>query len=146
MKDNFLNNFEGLNVLVTGADGFVSSHLCEALIKNNANVTALLKRNSSGIFKNIDQFKEKLIVRWGDTQDLSLLHDMTKETDLIFEHDQVDVYGLMRSKKRKIITGVGYTTDKRQTVFFDKWRENLQRNLESDFLNWRARRYGSPVP
>ncbi len=84
MKDNSLNNFEGLNVLVTGADGFVSSHLCEALIKNNANVTALLKRNSSGIFKNIDQFKEKLIVRWGDTQDLSLLHDMTKETDLIY--------------------------------------------------------------
>ena len=84
MKKNFLKKFDGLDVLVTGADGFVSSHLCEALIKNNANVTALLKRNSSGIFKNLDQFKDILNIRGGDTQDLSLLHDMTKETDLIY--------------------------------------------------------------
>ena len=50
---------------------------------------------------------------------------------MIFEHDEVDVYGLMSSKKRKVITGVSYTTDKRQIHFFDKWRENLQSTLES---------------
>jgi dipeptidyl aminopeptidase/acylaminoacyl peptidase len=54
-----------------------------------------------------------------------------KEEELIFEHDEVDVYGLMRSKKRKVITGVSYTTDKRQMKFFDKWRENIQNRLES---------------
>ena len=54
-----------------------------------------------------------------------------KEGDLIFEHNEVDVYGLMRSKKRKVITGVSYTTDKRQIHFFDEWRENLQGKLES---------------
>ena len=53
-----------------------------------------------------------------------------KETDLIFQHDEVDVYGLMRSEKRKIITGVTYTTDKRQIKFFDEQREKLQNNLE----------------
>ncbi len=50
---------------------------------------------------------------------------------MIFEHNEVDVYGLMGSKKRKVITGVSYTTDKRQMHFFDEWRESLQNTLES---------------
>ena len=57
--------------------------------------------------------------------------DTAKEEELIFENDQVDVSGLMRSKKRKIITGVSYTTDKRQIHFFDSWREDIQNKLES---------------
>ncbi len=57
--------------------------------------------------------------------------NQAKEYELIFENDEVDVYGLMRSKKRKKITGVSYTTDKRQTHFFDEWRESLQKKLES---------------
>ena len=55
----------------------------------------------------------------------------SKESDLIFEHKEVDVHNLMRSKKRKIITGVSYSTDKRQMHFFDEWRENIQEKLES---------------
>ena len=51
-----------------------------------------------------------------------------KENKLIFEHPDVDVYSLMRSKKRKIITGVIYTTDKTQRVFFDSERELIQKN------------------
>ena len=54
-----------------------------------------------------------------------------KEGTLVFEHPEVDVYGLMRSKKRKVITGVSYTTAKREIKFFDKWREKVQINLES---------------
>lgn len=73
-----------LSILVTGADGFVSSHLCEFLSSQNANITALIKRNSAGIFKNIDVIKNKIKVRWGDTQDLSLLIEITKNTDIIF--------------------------------------------------------------
>ena len=57
--------------------------------------------------------------------------DTAKEGELIFEHNEVDVNGLMRSKKRKVITGVTYTIDKRQIHFFDKWRKNLQKKLES---------------
>ncbi|MAJ44635.1 MAG: S9 family peptidase [Candidatus Marinimicrobia bacterium] len=55
----------------------------------------------------------------------------SKESDLIFEHNEVDVYNLMKSKKRKIITGVSYSTDKRQMYFFDEWRESIQKKLES---------------
>ena len=57
--------------------------------------------------------------------------DTAKEGEMIFENNEVDVYGLMRSKKRKKITGVSYTTDKRQMHFFDDWRESIQTTLES---------------
>ena len=52
------------------------------------------------------------------------------ETDLIFEHPDVDVYGLMKSKKRKILTGVSYYTDKQNYKFYDSWRRDLQNSLE----------------
>ncbi|MFH1845348.1 MAG: S9 family peptidase [bacterium] len=50
--------------------------------------------------------------------------------DLIYEHDQVDVSNLIDSEKRKIITGVSFTTDKRQYHWFDEWRGNLQATIE----------------
>ena len=57
--------------------------------------------------------------------------DKAKEGELIFEHDQVDVSGLMYSKKRKVLTGVSYTVKKSDMVFFDDWREDIQQKLES---------------
>jgi dipeptidyl aminopeptidase/acylaminoacyl peptidase len=49
----------------------------------------------------------------------------------IFEHDEVDVSSLLRSKLRQKILGVRYTTDKSRYHFFDKEREDLQKFLES---------------
>ena len=54
-----------------------------------------------------------------------------KEGKLIFENDEVDVSGLMYSRKRKVLTGVNYTVAKREMVFFDDWRGNIQKKLES---------------
>ncbi len=56
--------------------------------------------------------------------------DKDKELEVIFEHPQVDVSSLLRSKKRKVITGVTYVTDKRHYHFFDERRKQLQKNLE----------------
>jgi len=53
-----------------------------------------------------------------------------EEGEIIFEHDEVDVSGLMYSRKRKVITGVSYTVAKSEMVFFDTWRENIQKKLE----------------
>jgi len=49
---------------------------------------------------------------------------------LIYEHPEVDVSGLLRSNKRKKITGVVYIVDRRYYHFFDQEREQLQRDLE----------------
>src|SRR5690606_27385394 len=40
------HDYDGINVLVTGADGFIVSHLVETLVARGANVTALAMYNS----------------------------------------------------------------------------------------------------
>lgn len=79
-----MKSYNGLNVLITGADGFVASHLCEYLYSKKANVTGLLKRNSGGIFKNLDDIKSKITIKWGDAQDPSLISEITKDVDIVF--------------------------------------------------------------
>ena len=59
--------------------------------------------------------------------------ETNKTLDLIFAHDEVDAGGLMHSKKRKVITGVRYTTDRRHYKFFDSEREELQKKLDEFF-------------
>ncbi len=56
--------------------------------------------------------------------------EKAERLDLVFEHPEVDVATLLRSKKRKIITGVSFYTDKRQYHFFDPERQRLQEDLE----------------
>lgn len=84
MKNEPKTKYSNLDVIITGADGFVGSHLCEFLIKAGANVTALIRRNSAGTFKNIDSFKDKLKIRWGDASDLSIVLEACKNKDIIF--------------------------------------------------------------
>ncbi len=95
-------------------------------------LTTNFKESVSPIYFTFDN--QSLYVSSNRGRDKSAIYkfdfNTAKETDLIFEHDEVDVYGLMRSEKRKIITGVTYTTHKRQIEFFDQWRENLQKKLE----------------
>ena len=56
-----------------------------------------------------------------------------KEISTLFEHPEVDVSTVLRSRKRKVITGVAYETDKSHYQFFDKQREELQNKLEIRF-------------
>jgi dTDP-glucose 4,6-dehydratase len=79
-----MKTFSEKTILVTGADGFIASHLCEHLVSKNAKVIALLRRNSGGIFKNLNEIKKSVKIKWGDTQDLSLLIDTTKNVDVIY--------------------------------------------------------------
>jgi len=53
-----------------------------------------------------------------------------KLLNLIYEHPEVDVDHILRSKARKVLTGVAYTTDKTHFEFFDEQRGKLQENLD----------------
>ncbi|HHE55819.1 MAG TPA: S9 family peptidase [Caldithrix abyssi] len=53
-----------------------------------------------------------------------------RETEVIYKHPEVDVAGVMYSKKRKVVTGASYITDRQRYVFFDDQRRQLQTELE----------------
>ncbi len=59
--------------------------------------------------------------------------EANKTLDLVFEHPEVDVGSILHSKKRKIITGVTYVTDRGHYHFFDEDRAELQKTLTSFF-------------
>ena len=99
----------------------------------NAILTTDFKVSVSPLFFTFDN--KNLYVASNRGRDKSAIFefniDNAEEGKLIFEHDKVDVGGLMYSKKRKILTGVNYTVAKGETVFFDDWREGIQQKLES---------------
>ncbi len=53
-----------------------------------------------------------------------------KNVNLIYEHPEVDVAVLLKSDKRKKVTGIAYITDRRHYEFFDEDRKQLQDDLE----------------
>ena len=75
---------KGCKVLVTGADGFIPSFVCDRLVELGANVTALVRRNSSNVIKSIPHLVDKIKIRWGDITDLSLLVSETRDTEIIY--------------------------------------------------------------
>ena len=104
-------------------------------------ITTNFKENVSPLFFTFDN--KELYVSSNRHRDKSSIYkfDLKKgtETDLIFEHPEVDVYNLMRSKKRKLITGVSFYTDRSHYKFFDSWRRDLQESLESKLPNLEVR-------
>ena len=56
-------------VLVTGADGFVGSHLCEKLVEVGARVHVFVRAASSGTLHNVDHIANMLTVHRGGLSD-----------------------------------------------------------------------------
>ncbi|HZN09826.1 MAG TPA: S9 family peptidase [Pyrinomonadaceae bacterium] len=65
-----------------------------------------------------------------------------KEIEKIYEHPEVDVTNLLTSRKRRVITGVAYVTDKQNYQFFDKDRADLQKDLERRLPGYEVRLAG----
>ena len=77
-------SLSGKKVLVTGADGFIPSYVCESLVHQGADVTALVRRNSSAILKNIGHLKDDVRVMWGDIQDMPTMIRVCKGIEIIY--------------------------------------------------------------
>jgi NAD dependent epimerase/dehydratase len=80
--------FKDKTVLVTGADGFIGSHLVEKLIEQGAKVRAFVYYNSFNSWGWIDQFtpeqKEKIEIFAGDIRDPSGVFEAVQGCEYVF--------------------------------------------------------------
>src|SRR3990167_6300992 len=73
----------GMNCFVTGADGFIGSHLCEALRDAGHEVTGLALYNSFDNFGWLDEVEGIRKVR-GDVRDAEQMRKLIKGHDVVF--------------------------------------------------------------
>jgi len=121
-----------------------------AALATHANIALLYRRTESDPFKTVltTDFKESVwpLFFTFDDKDLYVSSNIGRDRkaiyrydaengvplDLIYEHQHVDVTELLRSKKRRVITGVSFFTDKRRYHFFDNQWEEHHRMLEQN--------------
>jgi len=74
------------NILITGADGFIGSHLTEMLVAKDYKVKALSQYNSFNSWGWLEDVncKDKIEVLTGDIRDPHYCKHITKDVDIIF--------------------------------------------------------------
>jgi dTDP-glucose 4,6-dehydratase len=78
LRREFGEFFGNRTCLVTGADGFMGSHLTEALVELDANVHAFVRATSSGALNNIGQLRNRLKVHFADLTDKTSVDYLVK--------------------------------------------------------------------
>lgn len=81
-------NLKGKKVFITGAEGFIGSHLTERLVELGADVTALVQYNSFNNWGWIDPFdknvKDHINVVTGDIREYDGMKRIIKGQDVVF--------------------------------------------------------------
>lgn len=125
---------EGTLRIAVTSDGVNTSVLYRDTEKDDFQVliTTNFKETMSPLFFTFDNKNLYVASNIGRDKTAIYTYDIKNKetTQLIFEHPEVDVTSLLRSDKRKKITGATYFIDKRHYHFFDEEREQLQQNLE----------------
>ncbi|MDO8753322.1 MAG: SDR family NAD(P)-dependent oxidoreductase, partial [Anaerolineales bacterium] len=81
-------NWNGKKVLVTGAGGFIASHLAERLVSEGAQVRAFVRynsRNDVGMLRHIPVHAfSQIEIIYGDLRDMEAVRGATKGVDTVF--------------------------------------------------------------
>ena len=85
---NYSNSYRRAKVLVTGADGFIGSHLVEALVAAGANVTALSLYTGSDTHGWLDTLdddvREAIKLVRGDVRDSAFTRRLVEGQEIVF--------------------------------------------------------------
>lgn len=83
-----MTGLTGKRVLVTGADGFIGSHLTERLLDDGASVRAFCVYNSNGSYGWLDEFGteqlDRLELELGDVRDARSVRRAVADVELVF--------------------------------------------------------------
>jgi dTDP-glucose 4,6-dehydratase len=79
LKSEFGAIYGGRTVLVTGADGFMGSHLTDALVELGADVHAFVRATSSGALNNIGHLRGRVKVHFADLTDKTSIDYLMRE-------------------------------------------------------------------
>jgi len=82
------SSYAGTKILVTGADGFIGSHLTEALVSARGEVTALAQYNSFDSHGWLDDLpepvREKINLVRGDVRDAAFINRLVHGHEIVF--------------------------------------------------------------
>ena len=82
------NNWEGRKILVTGAGGFIGSHLVEALVEKGASVRAFIRYNSRNDVGALSLVPKEVVdhveIEFGDLRDLPSVQEVIKGISYVF--------------------------------------------------------------
>jgi len=88
LKEGLIMTWAEKKVLITGASGFIGSHLVEALAKNGTDVRAFVHYNSRNDIGNLSFLDDDLLksveVIWGDVTDEGMVRHAVKGCDCVF--------------------------------------------------------------
>ncbi len=79
LRREFEDVFSGRTVVVTGADGFMGSHLTEALVHLDARLHAFVRASSSGALNNVGHLQGQMKVHFADLTDKTSIDFLVKE-------------------------------------------------------------------
>lgn len=77
----------GTKVVVTGAGGFIASHLVERLLTLGAKVTGFVRynsRNDAGLLELLGDKKKEIRIVWGDIRELQTVRDLVGGNEIVF--------------------------------------------------------------
>ncbi|CAN5376244.1 S9 family peptidase [soil metagenome] len=132
----YLTDHDGKLRIATATDGVETSILYRPTEDDpfETVLTTDFKETLAPLFFTYDNSKVYASSNLGRDKSAIIVWDpaTATEEEVIYQHPEVDVATLLRSDKRKTITGVAYMTDKRGYEFFDDARRKMQEFLESE--------------
>lgn len=143
-----------MKILVTGGAGFIGSHLCEKLIKDGHQVTAI-DDFSTGRASNLDSLKDEkdFSLIEGSILDLAQLKPLIQDSDYVFHlAAAVGVFNIVHNPISSLLTNVRGTENVLESavesgtpVFLTSSSEVYGKNISDSLKEGDDRVLGSPI-
>lgn len=76
--------FWGKRVVITGAAGFIGSHLVEALLQRDAKITAVVRPEHASVARNLESVRDRLVVAPVSLENDGALRTLLEGADVVF--------------------------------------------------------------